>query len=506
MLPRMKSSKTKVVLFNAQPSPKMAFDGPPLSIMMAASLLSLEDYQIKIVVWQYKNFEERLRQECADAEVFGVTMMTGFQIGKVLEAIRIARQANPRIQVVCGGWHPSLLPEQTLRHELIDFIVMGQGPWAFKALLEALRTGGSPADIPGLGFKKDGQLVLNPREPLRPITDFPVPPYHLLDDIEDFFVSASFGKRVIYLLTSQGCPGNCNFCSDAAFHERRWTTRPVDEVIATIQQFKEQYNIDGVMIGDSNFFVSEKRVAEICQKLIPLGLKWGGTSSRTDQLARYKDETWKLMKDSGLYDVFLGVESADNETLKLMNKGCTIEDTLAVLPKAKQYGIKMQCAFVIGCPGTNIQKEFKTDMDFINGLRKKGLCEQFHMFSFIPYPGVPFMKQSMELGYRQPENLEDWGDYHIHAHVTPWVPARYPAITDHLSFYFQFLTGNVRKVVELVTPPKWRWLTLPAERILRAIVDFRVTHCFFWFPLEYKTALFVLNHRKLFFGDKKVYF
>jgi hypothetical protein len=145
-------------------------------------------------------------------------------------------------------------------------------------------------------------------------------------------------------------------------------------------------------------------------------------------------------------------------------------------------------------------------MDLINDLRKKKLCDQFHMFTFVPYPGVPFMKQAIELGYRQPQNLEDWGDYHIHAHVTPWVPARYPAITNQLSFYFQFLTGNVRKVVELVTPPRWRWLTLSGERILRAIVDFRVTHSFFWFPVEFKVAMFVLNHRKFFFGEKKVYF
>ena len=493
-------------MFNPQASEKLTYDGPPLSILMAVSMLDEQAYDIKIIDWHYGNFQERLVQECREAMVFGVTCMTGFQIGKMIEALRLVKSVNPGIKVVCGGWHPTLLPEQTLKHELIDYIVMGQGPITFRALLECLGNNAEPRDIKGVGYKRNGQLVINEIPPLENINRFPVPPYHLLENVEKFLVETSFAKKVLYLITSQGCPNNCYFCSEAAFHHRKWTSRPVDDLMQFIEDFKRQHNIDGVAVSDSNFFVNEKRVAEFCRRMIPLRLRWGGTSSRSDQLARYSDETWALMRDSGLYDIFLGVESASNETLRIMNKGCAIEDTLAVLPKAQQYGIKIQCAFVIGVPGSDIEQDFKTDMEFINRVRKSGQATQFHMFTFAPFPGIPFLTEAMALGYRQPQSLEEWGNYNLHMDVSPWIPAKYPRITDQLSVYFMFLTGNTNRVVRSVVPRWLHWAAVPAERLCFRLADCRVSKCFFRFPVEYHIAKFALKHRRLLFGDKKLMF
>lgn len=500
------TARPKIVMFNPQASPKMPYDGPPMSILSAASLIDPAEYDVKIVDWHYPDFQEQLARESADALVFGVTCMTGYQIGRMLDAVRLVKQSNPQIKVVCGGWHPSLMPEQTLRHELIDYIVCGQGPWTFKELVASIRAGEEPEKVAGVGYKKNGALVINDRPPIRTINEFPPMPYHLLGNYADFLVETSFAKRAAYLLTSQGCPANCYFCTEAAFHHRRWTARPVEWVISMIRELKEKYQIDGVVIADSNFFVDQRRVAEFCRAIIPLGLKWGGTSSRSDQLARYSDETWDLMAQSGLHDIFLGVESASNETLKVMNKGNKIEDTLAVLPKAKQRGIRLQCSFVIGSPGVDIQKDFEADMKFINEIRKKDLAAQFHMFSFTPYPGVPFLQEAFKLGYQQPDTLEGWGKYDLHADVAPWIPPKYPQITDQLSVYFMFLAGHTRKVVAAVAPPKIRWLALLAERLLYHLFSWRVAWSFFGLPLEYKMIKYVIVHKDRFFGGKKLVF
>jgi len=499
-------TRPKIVLFNPQASPKMPYDGPPMSILSAASLLDLNAYDVKIIDWHYPDFQQRLEKECADALVFGVTCMTGYQIGRMLEAAQLAKRVNPGIKVVCGGWHPTLMPDQTLKHELIDFIVRGQGPWSFKALVDCIRQGELPEKVPGVGFKKDGALVVNERPPVENINNFPALPYQLLDNYEDFLVETSFAKRAAYLLTSQGCPANCYFCTEAAFHHRRWTARPVEWVIATIQELVAKYQIDGVVIADSNFFVDQRRVADFCRAMIPLGLKWGGTSSRSDQLARYDEETWDLMAQSGLNDIFLGVESADNETLKVMNKGNKIEDTLAVLPKAKKRGISIQCSFVIGAPGVDIQKDFEADMRFINQVQKQGLAAQFHMFSFTPYPGVPFLENAYKLGYRQPETLDGWGKYDLHADVAPWIPAKYPYITDQLSVYFMFLAGHARKVVKAVVPRNLQPLAFLGESMLRHLFAWRVRHSCFGCALEFKAIKFVILHKDRFFGGKKLVF
>lgn len=503
----MTERRPKIVMFNPQASPKMPYDGPPMSILSAVSLVDPARYDIRVLDWHYENVEKRLADECRDAMVFGVTCMTGYQIGRMLEAVKIARAANPGIRVVCGGWHPTLLPEQTLRHELIDFVVIGQGPWAFRALVDCIRDGRAPAGIPGVGYKDGGREVIQPPQCIENINQFPSMPYHLLDRYEDFLVSTSFAKKAAYLLTSQGCPFDCGFCAEAAFYHRKWTGRPVEWIIDLVRELKAKYGIDGVVIADSNFFVNEKRVADFCRGMIPLKIKWGGTSSRSDQLARYSDETWRLMAESGLHDIFLGVESASNETLQVMNKGNTIEDTLIVLPKAKQYGIRMQCSFVIGSPGVDIRKDFETDMAFINDIRKKGLAAQFHMFSFTPYPGVPFLEPAARLGYQQPTTLDGWGKYELHADdIVPWIPRMYSRITDQLSIYFMFLAGNAREVVKTVAPPRLLPLALLAERILYHLSAFRVNRSFFRLPIEYKIIKFILMRRSAFFGDKKLVF
>ena len=482
-------------MFNPQASEKLPYDGPPLSILMAVSMIDPAVYDIKIIDWHYKDFSERLTRECADAMVFGVTCMTGYQIGKMLEAVKLVKGINPDIQVVCGGWHPTLLPEQTIACPWIDYIVMGQGPRTFKDLVECIRSDGALESIAGVGYKKDGQSFINKRPPIENINVFPYPPNHLLDHYEDVLVETSYGKRVAYLLTSQGCPSNCYFCSEAAFHERKWTARPVGELLNLIKTLKDRYHIDGIAVADSNFFVNEKRVAEFCRGLISLKLRWGNTSSRSDQLARYKDETWELMRDSGLHDVFLGVESASNETLKKMNKGNMIEDTLAVLPKAEKYGIRIQCAFVIGVPGVDVKKDFETDMKFINEMRRTGRVAQFHMFTFAPFPGIPFLKKAKELGYKQPQTLEEWGNYNLHMDVAPWIPPKYPMITDQLSVYFMFLAGHARKVAEAVLPPRLKKIGLFAERMLYHLFSFRVAHSFFRVPVEYKRSSLYLCTR-----------
>ena len=502
----MNSSRPKIVMFNPLASPKMPYDGPPLSILAAVCMVDLEKFDVKVIDWHYKDFEKRLAAECADAMVFGVTCMTGYQIGTMLAAARLAKQVNPSIVVVCGGSHPTLMPEQTLENPLIDCVVIGQGPRTFKNLVERLAEGKSPEGVPGVGFKKDGRIVINEAAQREDINNFPRYPYHLLDNYEDYLVTTRFAKRAAYMLTSEGCPSNCSFCGEAALYKRRWIALKVDRVMDELAELKQRYNIDGVVIADSNFFVDERRVAEFCRRLIPLGITWGGTSARSDQLRRYKDETLQLMKDSGLDGIFLGVESASDETLKVMNKGAVISDTVVALQRAKKFGFDMQCSFVVGVPGIDVEKDFKNTMKFINDLRRQELASQFHVFIYTPLPGTPFLPAAVQQGYTVPAKLEDWISYEFHAHSPPWVPKKYAGITDQLSVYFMFLSGNARTVVRSVAPRRLMGLALLAERVVYHLSAFRVQHGFYSLPIEFKVAKFVLLHKSLFFGDKKLLF
>lgn len=498
-----KGIKNKIVMFNPKPSLTMHFDGPPMAIMSAVSLLDeTKEYEIKIIDWHYEDYEERIKKECKDAMIFGVTCLTGYQIKGMIDSARIAKEVNPKIKVVCGGWHSTFMPEQTLQCKDVDYVVIGQGPRVFRELVEKIKNNKKPVKINGIAYREKENIIINPPLHPEPLSNFPEIPYHLLEDNEYFIVGTKFGKRVAYILTSQGCPSNCAFCSESAFYKRRWTNIPIPRVMKTIDFFIKNYNIDGVMPSDSNFFVDEKRVAEFCRGMIKRKLKWGGVAARPDSLARYSEKTWKLMKDSGLDGIFIGTESADNETLKIMNKGCRIEDTLKTIEMAKRYNLQIQIPFIIGVPGVDVEQDFKSDMKFIKEHMNENL--QFHMFVFTPYPGTYLMQKAIEMGYKPPEKLEGWIDYTLHEGVTPWVDKKYAKITDQLSIYFQFLAGNTEKVIKTIVRFPINIPALAANKIIYELSRFRVRNSFFYFPLEYNIIKFILRNRRLFFKGKNI--
>ncbi|MFH1476702.1 MAG: radical SAM protein [Verrucomicrobiota bacterium] len=497
--------KTKIVMYNPRGSLILPYDGPPMAILMAACLLDKSKQDIKIIDWHYHDYQERILQECRDAIIFGVTCLTGYQIKGMLESVELAKRANPKIKVVCGGWHPTYMPAQVLQSQFIDYVVIGQGPRTFKNLIEQVENDKLPESVQGVAYRQGTEIKINPPGEIEPLSNFPLIPYGLLDNPGDFLVSTKYGNRVAYLLSSQGCPGNCGFCSESSFYKRKWSYISNAAIKSQITEFKDKYNIDGIIMSDSNFFVNERRVAEFCEMIIEMGVKWGSVAARPDSMARYSDATWRLMRDSGLDGIFIGTESANNDTLKLMNKQCVIEDTIKALEMGKKYNIRMEVPFIIGIPGSDIEKDFKINMQFFRDHRKD--AAQFHMFIYTPFPGTALMAKAKELGYKPPEKLEGWINYGLHAEgIIPWIPKKWAPITDQLSVYFQFLAGNSVKIINTAVPKPLRWPALQVEKIICKLSNFRITHLFFRIPLEYKIIKFVIKYRnKIFKRSKLVY-
>ena len=115
----------------------------------------------------------------------------------------------------------------------------------------------------------------------------------------------------MFYVTSQGCPFKCKYCAEPMVFNQRWSVLANDRILKDWKFFVEKHNINFIIIGDDNFFVGEKRVKDFCEKLIKmkLPLKWGRVSGRVRQMLAFSDETWELMKKSGLTDVQIGAES-----------------------------------------------------------------------------------------------------------------------------------------------------------------------------------------------------
>src|ERR1700761_3750810 len=135
----------------------------PLGILAVATPLVRAGYQVKIIDSTITpNFQKRVLEELRDALCLAVSLVTGPMIKETVQIARAAKALYPRKPVILGGWHPSLLPDQTLAAEYVDIVVKGQGEEAMLEIVERIAAREPLRGVAGAGFKEDGRLVFNP--------------------------------------------------------------------------------------------------------------------------------------------------------------------------------------------------------------------------------------------------------------------------------------------------------------------------------------------------------
>ena len=158
--------------------------GAPLALLAISRLLADENnYNIKIFdPTVNKNYIDSIIKEAKDALCLGISALTGYSIFDGLRIARAVKKKYPKLPIVWGGWHPSILPLETIKDPLVDMVVVGQGERTFTELVHALEHKQSLKNIKGLIYKtKTGKIISNPPRPLESLDNFPAIPYHLID-------------------------------------------------------------------------------------------------------------------------------------------------------------------------------------------------------------------------------------------------------------------------------------------------------------------------------------
>ena len=135
----------------------------PLGILAIATPLLRAGYQVRVIDSTITpNFKARVIEELDDALCLAISLVTGPMIRETVEIAREAKRLYPDKPVVLGGWHPSLLPDQTLAAPYVDVVVIGQGEQAFLEIVRHIEAGESLKGIPGVGYKDDGRHRVQP--------------------------------------------------------------------------------------------------------------------------------------------------------------------------------------------------------------------------------------------------------------------------------------------------------------------------------------------------------
>ncbi len=466
---------SKVLLF--QPPYSGPPLGPPLSLLSLASPLREAGFQVSLVDAAIdRDYKRTLAGELPGALCLGISLLTGRMIKSAVDVSRWVRKVQPGLPIIYGGWHPSLLPEQTLREDSLDAVVRGQGEVSLREAVERLRAGESLEGVRGVSFKSGGKAVHNAARAVESVEHLPTPAF----DIVDFDAyEKRAGVRVLPYASSVGCPYACNYCTDQVFYNRRFNAYSAARVVREVTELVARHRIPEVALFDSNFPVNVKRALEIARGFLDSKLRFRWTfQASTDLLCRMSDAEISLLCESGVSHMGFGTESASQEVLTLMNKKHQrVDEMYEAARKSERAGIHVTYNVILGYPG-------ETEADRLQTFRiMSDIAAQYSNVSFspnvfTPYPGIPIWPQLRELGVREPQSLEEWANIDLGSNHLPWLQGRSLARLKRMLEFF-LLNNQIRKAA--MRAP---WIRRGVRRALGAPLRWRLRKNEFAIPWE----------------------
>ena len=355
----------------------------PLSLLYLGAVLRNADYNVKILDsscagYHNQTFEgndvtyglsdENVTKKIEEfkPDIVGVTSMFSSQQKKALHYCDLVKAVGD-IPVVIGGLHSSLFPQETLKNNSVDFVIMGEGEYRLLNLLESLNKGKEDFEFDGIAYRKsDGNLKINPFvSRIEDLNALPLPARDLIDMERYIQVGLPIGpftkrERAEQVMTSRGCPFSCNFCSASDYFGHKLRTRSVDSVISEIEDLINKYDIQEIQFSDDNLTANKKRAKELFTKIKSYNISWctpNGVMVKT-----LDKEIIKLMADSGAYQITFAIESGSERVLReIMRKEVpSKENVKKLVDLCREYGIQTHATFIVGLPGEKKEEVYST--------------------------------------------------------------------------------------------------------------------------------------------------
>jgi hopanoid biosynthesis associated radical SAM protein HpnJ len=332
-----------------------------------------------------------------------------------IRLVRKIREINPKIKIAFVGPHVSVLPERSLKDcPSIDFVVRKEFDYAVHEFAH-----GKPLEeILGISYLKNGSVVHTPDRP--EIQDLDSLPHVTEVYRRDLDVTKYNVPFLLYpyvsLYTTRGCPAQCTFCLwPQTLSGHPWRKRSTDDVAREMAKAKDFWpNVREFFFDDDTFNIQKPRTIELCSKLKPLKLTWSCTSRVTTDY-----ETLKAMKDAGCRLLIVGYESGDQQILKNIKKGATIERARQFTKDCHKLGLVVHGDFILGLPGET-RDTIRNTIAFAKELD----VETIQVSVAHAYPGTELYDYAVKNGFMVGDNkMVDEGGHQL-AHIQyPGLPA-----------------------------------------------------------------------------------
>jgi radical SAM superfamily enzyme YgiQ (UPF0313 family) len=346
-----------------------------------------------------------------DANLIGIGGLLPY-LPAVIKFVRMIKAVRQDIQVVLGGPMVTYTPELVLKKTGADFCIAGEGEFALLNFVNCLEKGEDYSGIQGLVFQQDMQVINNGMGESMPFEDIPMPNW---DDfpMEYYMYSGWYlptwsrknQERVFAWQLSRGCPMKCNFCASGC--KARYKT--INQAMAELREIVDRFNPDYLLLVDNFLMRNEKYTTEFCESLIANGFHF--KFSITGRVNIVNRQVLTLLKKAGCQIIFYGLECANNDILKFMKKGVTVEQAIKAIEMTKEAGIYPMVSIMFGQPGETLD-------DFLNSLRVALMAADpddpapniASVMPLLTFPGTGIYEYAREHGYFTDDN-DYWDKY-----------------------------------------------------------------------------------------------
>ncbi len=351
----------------------------PLSIMILASVVRNAGYNVGIYDGRVGTAEQ-IAKDLPEASYYGFSCAT--------PQIKVAKEIASQLkgQTIIGGAHASLLPLDCVNH--FDYVVRGEGE---EVLLDILGGNAQPG------------IVTAPR--IKDLDSIPYPAWDMVDQpfSDTLFPGERYGKGELAatLIGSRGCPmvPSCAFCGNIHMAPVRF--RSAANIIGEIRELIKR-GVRHFRFEDDCFTIHPE-FQWLCTRMSGLGIHYKA-HTRSDLMTPDKA---RLLALSGCEECGLGVESADDDVLRVNNKKETADDHKRAIKILREAGLRVKTYFVMGLPGET-EKTLELNKAFV----KETPIDKWTVSTFCPYPGCPVFKSPGKFGIELiDKDFSHWWNY-----------------------------------------------------------------------------------------------
>jgi len=359
---------------------------PPLGLWYLAAQLEAQGHTTDF-------FDLSVRELPEDGEFDQLWLSA--KSAQMYEVRKIANKTKKRqiTKTVFGGAAP--WADESLRNLPFNLTVVGEGdhPDAIRDILNLAQTIVGQRNVIFAELSRGLEWVLPP------VRRWSLDYHAYMDD------SDGNTHRMASLFTTRGCPMSCAFCESGrkgVIWGKYTRYEPLWCVEEQIRECKE-LGFTGLAYYDDVFILNKKRTLKLLDLNIKYDMKWR-CFLRSDILCNWGGKDYlERMRNSGLIEVFLGVESADNQIKENIHKGTTIEQDTKVLQWCKELGIRCKMSFILGLPGESMESMQKTRAWILE--HRPDIVQ---VDRFIPFPGVPITKNPQDYDLKYEKVPEEW--------------------------------------------------------------------------------------------------